>query len=41
MESGGIVSDLRGGDSFLVTGHILAASDGVHSDMLRVTSQYY
>jgi len=40
-EAGGVVSDLQGGQSFMTSGNILAASTHVHEDMLRVTSKYY
>lgn len=40
-EAGGVVSELNGANQYLESGHILAASSAVHSDMLAVTLQTY
>jgi len=40
-EAGGEVSDLRGGNEYLASGHVLAACSGVYNDMLNVTSANY
>ena len=41
QEAGGQVSDLAGGDSWLQSGDIVAASPGVLQQMVSVTSQFY
>ena len=40
-EEGGIISDLKGGDTFLQTGDVLAANKFVYVDMLGVTKRHY
>ena len=41
QEAGGLVTDLYGQDSHLVSGNVLAASPMVHADMLSVTEVMY
>lgn len=40
-EAGGIVSDLQGSNAYLNNGHIVAAPNGVHQDLLEITSRNY
>lgn len=40
-EAGGIISDLKGGDTFLQTGGVLAANKLVYADILGVTKRHY
>lgn len=40
-EAGGVVSALNGDDSYLKSGHILAAGQQVHQEMLAITTQSY
>lgn len=40
-EAGGVVSALNGDDTYLVSGHILAAEAQLHKEMLTVTTQTY
>jgi len=40
-EAGGVVTDLQGGQSQIISGNILAANSNVHADMLAITSKYY
>jgi len=41
QEAGGLVAALDGGETFMQNGNILAATPGVFSDMLKVTSVNY
>ncbi len=40
-EAGGIVSDFQGGDKFLETGDIIAASSTLHKEMLQIIKKAY
>ncbi|MEO0368995.1 MAG: inositol monophosphatase family protein [Pseudomonadota bacterium] len=40
-ESGGVVTDLTGGNAFLSSGDILAGTGSAHSEMLAITSHHY
>ncbi len=40
-EAGGLVTDLQGGENYLKSGDVLAASPNVHADMLEVCSSNY
>ena len=40
QEAGGIVTDLRGGERYLETGHILAATPRVHREMARLVAPH-
>lgn len=40
-EAGGVVTDFQGGDNFLFGGEILAATDGVHEEMLNVIQKHW
>lgn len=40
-EAGGVVTDLHGGDDYLMSGHVLAAPSGVHVDMLNIIKAHY
>ena len=40
-EAGGLVSDLQGGNSYLASGHIVAAPARVHKALVQITSRCY